>query len=163
MKLEKNSHCSYCGNIFPVNLPFPRTCSNCSNITYINPTPVVVMLLPVDNKLLAIRRNIEPHIGGLALPGGFMDVNESWEEGGAREVWEETGIRIPAEEIKLFDVKSSRKDLVIIFGIYEGLKEDNILFTENTEVSEMVVTDDPKLLVFPLHTEMAERFFKGKF
>src|SRR5215813_3436542 len=96
---QKNQHCSFCGNRFDESQLFPRTCSHCNNITYINPLPVAVLLLPVDDGLLLIRRNIEPQMGKLALPGGFINLGESWQMAAARELFEETGIEIDAKEI----------------------------------------------------------------
>lgn len=44
-------------------------------------------------KVLLIRRGIEPYKGMWALPGGFMRIDESAEEGAIRELLEETGYR----------------------------------------------------------------------
>lgn len=45
-------------------------------------------------EILLIKRKNEPHQGCWALPGGFMDMNETIEESTNREVLEETGIDI---------------------------------------------------------------------
>lgn len=44
-------------------------------------------------KVLLIRRGIEPFRGMWALPGGFMRIDESAEQGALRELMEETGYR----------------------------------------------------------------------
>ncbi|MFZ0545629.1 MAG: NUDIX domain-containing protein, partial [Candidatus Promineifilaceae bacterium] len=75
----KNTHCSYCGRPFSPDQPWPRTCSHCHNTTFVNPIPVAVLLQPVGEKLLVVRRGIEPGNGKLALPGGFMELGESWQ------------------------------------------------------------------------------------
>ncbi|MBI1877066.1 MAG: hypothetical protein HYR94_02315 [Chloroflexi bacterium] len=72
MTLQKNSHCSYCGSPFAESQPWPRACVRCGNVTFRNPAPVAVVLLPVEDGLLVIRRGIEPQRGQLALPGGFI-------------------------------------------------------------------------------------------
>jgi NADH pyrophosphatase NudC (nudix superfamily) len=82
---RKNSHCSYCGHPFLKTKPWPRDCANCGNTSYLNPLPVSVVLVPVDNGLLFIRRRIEPGKGKLALPGGFINLGETWQEAGVRE------------------------------------------------------------------------------
>ncbi len=46
-------------------------------MTYRNLTPVAVVLLLVDDGVLAIRRGIEPARGQFVMPGGFMDFGES--------------------------------------------------------------------------------------
>jgi len=44
-------------------------------------------------KVLLIERGIEPYKGKWALPGGFVQMNETTEEGAKRELYEETGLK----------------------------------------------------------------------
>src|SRR5512142_1460613 len=104
------SHCSYCGAPFPPDAPWPRTCAACGSTSFRNPLPVAVVLLPVilsptQTGILAIRRGIPPRQGELALPGGFINYGETWQEAGAREVFEESGVQISPEEICEFRVR----------------------------------------------------------
>ncbi len=164
MTTRKNSHCSYCGEPF-ADAPWPRQCSRCGNRSYLNPLPVSVVLLPVgDDGLLLIRRAIAPREGMLALPGGFIGVGESWQEAGAREVREETGITVDAAAVRLFDVRSAPDGTVLIFGIAEPVRAEADLpeFVANHETSEMVVAREPVELAFPLHTQTAERFWRER-
>src|SRR5688500_15582799 len=91
-RMQKDRHCSHSGGAFATGSAYPRTCESCKNVTYKNPIPVAVLLLPVDDGLLGIKRGIEPKEGMLALPGGFVDHAETWQEGAARELFEETNI-----------------------------------------------------------------------
>ncbi len=66
--------------------------------TYSHPRPALtadVVLLRSDAKetsVLLIRRAKEPFAGCWALPGGFVDENESLEKAARRELKEETGL-----------------------------------------------------------------------
>ncbi|MBQ6194786.1 MAG: NUDIX domain-containing protein [Prevotella sp.] len=51
-----------------------------------------------EGLLLVVRRGKEPAKGTLDLPGGFSDMGETSEEGVAREVLEETGLRVTRTE-----------------------------------------------------------------
>lgn len=90
-KAVMNSHCSYCGTGFQ-SQEWPRKCPNCQNLTFRNPIPVSVGLIPIQHPdlskigLLLVRRKIPPFAGELALPGGFVDWGESWQEGLSREL-----------------------------------------------------------------------------
>lgn len=45
--------------------------------------------------VLLVKRGNEPYKGRWALPGGFLNPDETVEEGAVRELWEETGIKVP--------------------------------------------------------------------
>ncbi len=160
MILKKNSHCSYCGNPFAEEQPWPRLCSHCGKVTYINPLPVSVILLPVNAGLLVVRRAIEPRKGFLALPGGFIGMGESWQEAGVREVFEETGIRIQSQDIDDFRVLSAPDGTLLVFGLASTLAAEDLPdFIPNDEASEIVVINTPQKLAFSLHTQVIQEYF----
>ena len=77
--------------------------------TYRYPRPavttdcVILGLLPDDLHLLLIRRGNDPYRGQWALPGGFLDMDETAEQCAARELTEETGLRdIPLLQVGAF-------------------------------------------------------------
>src|SRR5215217_6326878 len=115
----QHSHCSHCGAPFAATA-WPRTCANCGETTWLNPLPVAVTLLPVVSDggrgLVVVRRDIEPARGLLALPGGFIEVGESWQEAAVRELREETGLLADAGDIELFAVHSVPMGTINIFG-----------------------------------------------
>lgn len=161
MTLKKNAHCSYCGSPFVENSPWPRTCAPCRNVSYLNPLPVAVAIVPVGTGVLCIRRTIEPAIGQVALPGGFLEVGETWQEGCARELREETGLKVDPGEVRLFRAYSAaREGLLLLFGLCRRFYPHEVpAFTPNTEASEMIVIPGPVELAFPLHTRALADYF----
>lgn len=158
----KNSHCSYCGHRFSKRASWPRICTHCGNRTYLNPIPVVVMLLPVDDGLVVIRRNIEPQKGSLTLPGGYLDLGETWQEGARRELLEETGIAIDANQITLYDVQNGLDDTLIVFGLAQKQPGNVLRPFRSEETQEVVLIKEPIELGFRMHTDVVRRFFAGK-
>ena len=69
-------------------------CRKCGWIYYGNPLPVVACVT-IDNegKILIVKRNLSPGINKWALPGGFIESNETPEIACLRELEEETGLR----------------------------------------------------------------------
>jgi ADP-ribose pyrophosphatase YjhB (NUDIX family) len=160
--MTKNSHCSYCGHPFAADQPWPRSCGNCGQISYVNPLPVVVMLLPVADGLLQIRRGIEPGRGKWAFPGGFVNLGETWQEAGAREVFEETHIRIDPAEIREFRVRSAPDGTLLIFGLARPrLVAELPPFAATDETTEREVRRELTGMAFQLHAETGEAFFNG--
>ena len=72
-----------------------KQCTACGFIYYFNPSSAVACFIRNSRgELLLVRRAKEPAKGTLDLPGGFIDMNETGEEGVAREVLEETGLKV---------------------------------------------------------------------
>ncbi len=158
---QKNSHCSCCGAAFAADASWPRRCAHCGSVTYSNPLPVSVVLLPIDAGLLLVRRTQEPQAGRLALPGGFIETGETWQQAGAREVFEETGYTIDPAGIRLFDTLSAPDGTLLVFGLAQPVSLDALPpFTPSSETSEATVAREPMELAFSTHTETAARFWK---
>ena len=64
-------------------------CPDCGYIAYENPKVVVGSVCTWDQKILLCRRAIDPRLGFWTLPAGYMELNETSEQGAAREAWEE--------------------------------------------------------------------------
>lgn len=161
---EKNSHCSYCGHPFRLDQPWPRDCTACGQTSFLNPLPVAVVLLPVDGGLLVVRRSIEPQKGELALPGGFITQGETWQQAGARELFEETGIAIEPRDICEFRVLSNPGGtILIVFGLAPEQSAAALPpFAPNDEAAERLVLYGPEELAFPLHTQAMREFFESQ-
>lgn len=160
MPYQRNSHCSYCGQPFAAGQPWPRVCSRCGNTSYINPLPVAVVIVPVDAGVLLVRRAIPPYLGGLALPGGFIDYGESWQQAGAREVYEELGVIVLPDAIEHLWAASAPDSTLLVFGVAAPLRTAELPpFVPNSEASERLLVVEPVELAFSLHTLALRMYF----
>jgi 8-oxo-dGTP diphosphatase len=161
----QHSHCSYCGHPFVPDSPWPRTCAGCGETTWRNPLPVAIALLPVEHEdgrhgLVVVRRDIDPGRGELGLPGGFIEIGESWREAAARELREETTITADPAEVRLFDVHSAPSGTLLVFGLLPARRRDELPpVTATEECSEWLVLTEPRRLVFPTHTRAMADYF----
>lgn len=92
--LEQFRYCPKCGSAdFVVNDEKSKHCKACGFTYYFNASAATVaFILNEQGELLVCRRAKNPAKGTLDLPGGFVDMYETSEEGVAREVREETGL-----------------------------------------------------------------------
>lgn len=172
----RDTFCSTCGTAYPPPLRYPRKCVNaaCGVEVWANPIPVSVVLVPVQcgaqhghrTGILVVRRAIEPRRGFLAIVGGFVEEQETWQNAGAREVFEEAGVRIdPAGLSPLwFTSTEPRPNRVLLFSVAQPIRaEDLPPFPANSEASERGVVFGPAgladVFAFPLHARAAERYF----
>jgi 8-oxo-dGTP diphosphatase len=70
-------------------------CTRCSHVVYLDPKVAVgTIIRAVDNRLVLVRRAIEPGYGLWVFPGGYMDRGEEILEAARREAREESGLEV---------------------------------------------------------------------
>ena len=94
--LDKFVFCPVCGSKhFEINNFKSKKCQDCGFTYYANPCAATAAFILNDRQeLLVVRRAKEPAKGTLDLPGGFVDMYETAEEGMCREIKEETGLMV---------------------------------------------------------------------
>ena len=74
-------------------------CAECGFVDYQNPKIVTGSVVVHEGQVLLCRRAIEPRRGFWTLPAGYLELQETVEEGAAREAWEEAEARITLDGI----------------------------------------------------------------
>ncbi|GEO18775.1 NUDIX domain-containing protein [Microvirga aerophila] len=120
-------------------------------IRYKNTPMVVVVLVPLRNGLLMIRR---------ALPGGYQMLGQTWQEAGAREVMEETGVVVIPEALRIVTVETTPDRRLNLIFCQSPPVEHQSTFVHDAEVSEVLVVHEPVETAFPLHTQRVREFFE---
>ena len=84
--------------------PERLVCSACSFIFYDDPKVAACTIPTLGNRIVLLKRGIEPSYGKWVFPGGFLDRGERVEEAAIRETWEEVNLKV--EVTRLLNVYS---------------------------------------------------------
>lgn len=134
--------------IFTYKYPRPAVTTDC-----------VILTFHEDRlKILLIRRGIAPFKGQWALPGGFLRMDESAEQGALRELREETGVTGCA--IKQFhtfsDPGRDPRERVITIAFYALMKWRQAVGADDAELADWIPVDHLPHLAFD-HDEIVKR------
>ena len=115
-------YCAQCGTVLEDRFAFGhmrRYCRVCNQIVFHeHKVAAAVLVTDCENRVLLVRRAMNPRRGFWSLPAGFVDYGESPEEAACRECLEETGLSTEIEDI--VEIVSGREhsrgaDIVIIY------------------------------------------------
>lgn len=130
-------HCPVCGKEgFAINNVKSKRCEGCGFVLYFNAiSATVAVIINEKDEILVARRAKEPAKGTLDLPGGFADSMETAEEAVAREVLEESGLRV-TETKYLFSLPNKY--------LYSGFEEHTLdmFFLCRVESGDCPVAND---------------------
>jgi NAD+ diphosphatase len=107
--------------------------TTCGFVHWNNPIPVVAAIVEYQGKVLLARNAAWPE-GRFALITGFLENDETPEQGVARELREETSLQATSTEL---------------IGVYEFIRKNEVLIVYHV-VAEGTVTLSPELLEYRL-------------
>ena len=123
-------------------------CDDCGAVVFLDPKVAVVVVASLDDKILMVKRDIEPMFGKWAFPSGFVDRFEVVEEAAVREVEEETTVKVRLDEQPL-GVYSRRGDQTIVVAYAATILSGDPTAADETQDARLFPADALPQLVFP--------------
>ncbi len=94
---EPFRYCPYCADPLVIKETWGRPvpyCQACGRPFFQDPKVAAAVLVQDGDRILLVRRAVDPYRGQWALPAGFVDADEDPRRAAARECQEETGLQV---------------------------------------------------------------------
>jgi 8-oxo-dGTP diphosphatase len=142
--------CPLCGGALEVRIVAPDqkenpVCTRCGFVYFLSPKLVAGCLIADGNRILLIRRGLEPSLGKWTYPGGYVDFGETPVQCALRETAEEVGmtVRDPALLGVYADRRDPKPSIITVTYVVKPGAEVPIVTAEATEVRYFSVDEIP--------------------
>jgi ADP-ribose pyrophosphatase YjhB (NUDIX family) len=111
--------------------------------------------------LILVKRALPDGYGKWALPGGYQMRGETWQQAGAREVREETGVDFDPAQLEVYDIVTAPSGQNLLFCFTRDYVALPAEFTpQEGEVLDVTIAKDAKYaFAFDLHATRVRAWF----
>ncbi len=162
--MQKKRFCHFCGRPLTEKQVDGRHrlfCGQCGIPIYENPVPATCLVtVGKTNRLLLVRRSVEPKKGFWCLPGGFMELGETPEAAALRELREETGLE--GEIDRLLGVaatNSAQYDTVLMVGFLVTSFRGTLTAGDDAEAVGWFDAGDLPEIAFASHRQFINQYY----
>jgi 8-oxo-dGTP diphosphatase len=125
-----------------------------------NPVPTVDIIIQLTGGIVLIYRKNEPR--GWALPGGFVDYGESFEEAAVREAKEETGLTVRLlKQFHTYSDPGRDPRLHTASTVYIATADGNLQAGDDAGQAKVFARGDIPPLVFD-HNKILDDYFTSQ-
>lgn len=159
------NYCARCGCGLEMEYIHERhrpVCPACGKVHYIDLKVAVLAVIIAEERVLLVKRAIEPGAGLWACPAGFVEFGEAPEDAIRREVWEETGLHVRIDRLlEVFPKKDhGLADIVIAYAA--SITGGALAANDDAEEVDWFTRDNlPELVFYPSLTLIGDRFRNG--
>lgn len=126
-----------------------------------NPIPTVDIIIEVDDRIVLIERKNPPP--GWALPGGFVDYGESFEQAALREAKEETGLDVMnLNQFHTYSAPGRDPRCHTASTVFTGRGDGTLLAGDDAAKAELFSKDNLPYLAFDHGKILADYFARYK-
>ena len=115
-------YCPLCGCVLTAKLikagePERLVCGECKHVVYLDPKVAVGTIIRMeDDRIILVRRAIEPGIGKWVFPGGYVDRGEEMTAAATREALEETNLNVRLVGLINIYSYTGRTPVIIVYA-----------------------------------------------
>lgn len=157
--------CPFCGHPVQRRMHEGRMrlfCDTCRLPIYENPVPAACVVV-ADSRMgiLLVKRRVEPKAGSWCLPGGFLELDESPEQGALRELREEAGLE--GRDPVLLGVLTNHSDeyeTVLVIGYLVRLFEGRLKPGDDAEAVRWFHANRLPEIAFSSHRRFVDMALK---
>ena len=164
--MRKKKYCHFCGRPLirkSVDGQIRLFCEHCRTPIYENPVPAACLVTVDENdRLLLVKRSVDPKKGWWCLPGGFMELRETPESAALRELYEETGLE--GEIDRLLGVASNPStdyDTVLMVGFLVKAFRGRPAAGDDADALDWFDYSRLPEIAFDSHRLFIDRYFKS--
>ena len=162
--MRKKRFCHFCGHpLMQKSLDGQARlfCQNCDVPIYENPVPATCLVTIDDQKrLLLVKRSVDPKKGFWCLPGGFMELQETPEAAGLRELHEETGLTGKIDRLLgVVSNDSSNYDTVLMVGFLVQTWRGQLIAGDDADAADWFDYPDLPEIAFDSHRKFITQYY----
>ena len=165
--MKKLIYCSTCGeknNFGYIDGAIRYHCDKCKAIHYQNPKPTATLICPKKDEILFVKRAFDPEKGEWSLPGGFLELGETLEEGAKRELKEETNL--DGEVVRFIGNCSHFNSIfgdILLLGLEVKINNwENLVARDDALEARFFKMNKYPPLVFECHQKIFDLYIKNK-
>ena len=134
-------------------------CQKCGWVYYKNPLPVAVCAAKnKKGKILIVKRNLKPGINKWALPGGFVESDETPEVACLRELEEETGLKGKIRRlIGLYIQKTKEYSSLLVVGYEVVVSKSFLSLNDELKDAKFFKKKNIPFIPFSSHRKIIKR------
>jgi len=163
--MRKKTYCHFCAAALTEKFMEGRNrlfCERCNSPIYENPIPASCLVVPdAEERILLVKRSVDPKKGMWCLPGGFMELGETPEASALRELKEETGLSGQIGRLLgVVSTPNAQYDTVLMLGY--SVKEYSGILIAGDDASDVgyFQADELPEIAFDSHKKFIRTYYQ---